>query len=100
MEAPMFNDEHTGHTTCAIPGCPAFHLFCPDCGGRQHTADHGVDPIGLDPIGVGPISLDGRAGESAPAQRPELAPVVARNSWAAPLAAVSATSVAAATNIA
>lgn len=35
----MYADDHAGHTTCATPGCVAFHLFCPDCGGRRHAAD-------------------------------------------------------------
>jgi hypothetical protein len=35
----MYTDDHAGHTTCGLPDCRAFHLFCPDCGGRRHTTD-------------------------------------------------------------
>jgi hypothetical protein len=30
--------DHAGHNACAVPGCPTFHLFCFDCGGRRHAS--------------------------------------------------------------
>ena len=35
----MSIEQHAEHGMCARPGCPSFHLFCPDCGGRHHLGD-------------------------------------------------------------
>lgn len=31
-------EQHAQHSSCAVPGCPSFHLFCPTCGERHHVS--------------------------------------------------------------